>query len=120
MESENIIYFEVNNWFAGRDFPDDEPFISWLRNDLKIQFRNEQWVKENRLCVVADFVDMSQNFCVTATKDWVEKNCPNLLTDYTKFLRNPDEDGIVYGQFGHEFLPYKEENIGITWDEKGL
>ena len=57
---------------------------------------------------------MSQHFCITATREWVEKNCPKLLTEYTKFLRYPDEDGDVQGRFGHWFLPYSEENFGIT------
>ena len=46
---EDIVYFELNNWFSGRDFPSDEPFISWMSNDLKIPFRNENWVKEIKL-----------------------------------------------------------------------
>ena len=112
-----IVYFELNNWFSGVDYPAAEPFISWMRDDLNIKFRNEEWVKENKLCVVESLVDMSSNYCITATKDWVEKNCPELLTKYTEFLREPDEDGYVYGRFGHEFLEYKEENIGITWQE---
>lgn len=116
----NIIYFELNNWFAGRDYPAKEPFLSWMRDDLNIKFRNNDWVKENKLCVVFDFIDMSQNFCITATREWVEQNCPDLLTEFTEFLREPDEDGYVYGQFGHEFLEYTEENIGIEEVELGL
>lgn len=111
----DIIYFELNNWFSGRDYPDDEPFISWMSNDLKIPFRSETWVKENKLCVVVSFIDMSQNFCITATKEWVEKNCPKLLTNYTEFLRYPDEDGDVERKFGQWFLPYSEENIGVKY-----
>ena len=86
-----------------------------MRNDLRIPFRNETRVKENRLCVVFSFIDMSQNFCITATREWVEKNCPKLLTDYKKFLRQPDEDGDVQGRFSQWFLPYSEENIGIKF-----
>lgn len=111
----NIVYFELNNWFSGRDFPNAEPFISWMRNDLNIPFRNDEWAKENELCIVACNVDMSQNFCVTATKRWVEENCPDLLTKYKEFLRYPDKYGDVYGRFGYEFLTYEEENIGVTW-----
>ena len=86
-----------------------------MRNDLRIPFRNETRVKENRLCVVFSFIDISQNFCITATREWVEKNCPKLLTDYKKFLRQPDEDGDVQGKFDQWFLPYSEENIGIKF-----
>lgn len=115
-----IIYFELNNWFSGRDYPAEEPFLSWLKDDLNIRFNNEEWVEENKLCVVRDLVDMSTNFCITATKEWVNENCPNLLTTYTQYLREPDEDGDVYGRFGHEFLEYCEENFGITEVDLGL
>lgn len=36
-----VIYFEVNDWSAGRDFPDCEPFNTWLDID-NLTFRNEQ------------------------------------------------------------------------------
>lgn len=108
-----VVYFELNNWFAGRDYPNEEPFLSWMRDDLNIKFDNDEWVKENKLCVVFDFVDMSQNFCITATKKWVENNCPKLLTTHTEYLRCPDEYGDVYGRFGHKFLEYNEDNFGV-------
>lgn len=118
MNNNKIVYFELNNWFAGEDYPNDEPFLSWMRDDLNIKFRNEKWVIENELCVVESIVDMSSNFCITAKKEWVEKNCPKLLTDYKEFLRYPDEDGEVYGRFGCHFLEWSKENFGITWDDE--
>lgn len=114
----DIVYFELNNWFSGRDYPNAEPFLSWLKNDLNLAFENEEWVKENQLCVLADVIDMSINFCISAKKEWVEKNCPELLTKYTDFLRYQDEDHVVYGRFGHVFLTYKEENIGVFWEDE--
>lgn len=112
----DVVYFELNNWFGGRDYPNDEPFNSWMCNDLNIKFRDKDWLKENKLCVVGTFIDMSQNFCITTTREWVEKNCPKLLTDYSMFLREPKEgETEVYGRFGHEFLEYNENNIGLTW-----
>lgn len=116
-----IVYFELNNWIEGEYYPDDEPFTMWFENDFSIYFNNKDWIKENKLCVVCTVIDMSLNFCITATKEWIEKNCPKLLTEYTQFLREVDEeDGCVYGQFGDEFLEYKEENIGIfySWNEE--
>lgn len=116
---EELVYFEVNNWFCGRDYPNCDPFIDWLSNDLNIKFRNDEWAKENKICVLASIVDMSNNFCVTATKKWVEENCPKLLEEEnSKFLRYPDEDGDVYGQFDNHFLEYKEYNFGVTWDDE--
>lgn len=112
----DAVYFELNNWMPGENYPNEEPFLAWLKNDLNLSFLNEDWVEKNQLCVVAAHVDMSVNFCVTAKKEWVEKNCPKLLTEYTQFLREPeDDDEMVYGQFGHEFLPYEEDNIGISF-----
>lgn len=114
-----VVYFELNNWTPGRHYPAEEPFLTWIGNDLSIHFNNEDWVKENKLCVVRHMIDMSMNFCITATKEWVEKNCPRLLTEHTSFLREPEEDGLVYGEFDDKFLEYSEENFGITevWDE---
>lgn len=109
----DIIYFELNNWFPEKHYPAEEPFTTWIGNDLNIYFNNEKWVKENKLCVVKSIIDMSVNFCITATREWVENNCPRLLTKYKKFLRHPNEDGDVYGQFDDKFLEYAEENFGI-------
>jgi len=107
----NAVYFELNNWYCGEHYPAEEPFLTWIQEFF---FDDEQWVKENRLCVVRGIVDQSANFCITATKEWVEANCPRLLTHHQKFLREPDEDGCVYGYWGDGFLSYTEENIGIT------
>lgn len=115
---EDIICFELNNWLAGRDYPDNERFRKWMGNDLHLFFKNEDWVKENKLCVVETLIDMSVNFCVTATKKWVEENCPELLTEYTNFLRTPDDKGEVYGSFNTHFLEYCDENIGITEEDE--
>lgn len=113
---DEIICFELNNWSRGKDYPDDEPFLTWIGNDFNIHFNDENWVRENKLCVVRSIIDMSVNFCITTTKSWVEKNCPKLLTEHTEFLRFPDKDGYIEGRFGNDFLEYKEKNIGITED----
>ena len=132
------VYFELNNWFAGRNYPNEEPFKSWCGNDLNLYFLNEDWVKENKLVVVADSIDMSIDWCITAPKEWVENNCPKLLSDestyvmingsngpfqeeykYSSFLRYPNKYGDICGIFGTPFLEYSEENIGIHfYDEE--
>lgn len=28
----DVAYFELNNWFADRDFPASEPSMSWMKN----------------------------------------------------------------------------------------
>ena len=115
---EDIIYFELNNWFEGSDYPDNDRFRKWMGNDLHLFFGDEDWVKENKLCVVETYIDMSVNFCVTATKKWVDDNCPELLSEYSKFLRVPDDEGDVCGRFGTIFLDYCDENIGVTYVEE--
>lgn len=35
MNSEKeVIYFELNNWFSGEHYPAEEPFTTWIGNDL--------------------------------------------------------------------------------------
>lgn len=143
---EEIIYFELDNWFCGRDYPNAEPFISWMGKDYGFCFGNDEWCKENKLCVEAGAIDMSTCFCISAPKSWVEKNCPKLLTDeecgsefvtehgdgngnwiketkyesckYSKFVCKPDEDGYVYGRISEwPFREYKEENFGVHWND---
>ena len=141
---EDIIYFELDNWFCGRDFPNAEPFITWMCNDGN-SFTDE-WCKKNKLCVEAGPIDMSLCFCVTAPRSWVEANCPKLLTEeecggysiisrwdeeknemvgeskyqsckYSKFVCKPNKDGDVYGRLSHwPFREYKEENFGVHWN----
>lgn len=43
---DDIICFELNNWFAGKDYPADEPFLSWMGNDLRLRFMDDDWVRE--------------------------------------------------------------------------
>lgn len=141
MDMEDVVYFELNNWFSGRDYPNEEPFITWCGDDCNLYFSNEAWVKANKLCVVESLVDMSVNWCITAQREWVEKNCPKLLSDesiyvevlrptpsressiqtiaypYKSFIRIPDEDGDVYGRFGTLFKEWSEDNIGIEYEE---
>lgn len=89
-----IIYFEINDWSAGRDFPDCEPFNTWLDID-NLTFRNEQWLIENKIIVVETIIDMSLNYCVTAPKEWVEKNCPCILDSKQMKIMKYLEDSVA-------------------------
>ena len=116
---QDIIYFELNHWCPEDYYPDCEPYVTWM-DDNVLQFRDQKWIKENKLVVVETLVDMSCNYCITAPREWVEKNCKEIITTHTKFLREPDENGNIYGQFGCPFLPYTEDNIGYWfagWDQ---
>ena len=145
-KSKDVIYFSVNNWFCGRDYPDTPNFRKWLGQDLNQYFDNDEWCKENKLCVYAGVIDMSFNYTVSASREWVEKNCPELLTDeeytyslqrsdysngkhswkteefkvkYSDFVYVPEEgeDTPDCDDFGMPFREYKEENFGSEYYE---
>lgn len=107
----DVIYFELNNWFRGRDYPPGEPFDSWIRT---YQLSNDDWCKENKICVRYGMIDMSDNYIITATREWVEKNCPSILAEYSDYMRVPDENGEVLDPICGRYKTYCEENIGIT------
>lgn len=146
MEKNDVIYFSVNNWFRGRDYPDTPKFRKWLGNDLRQKFMSDKWCKKNKLCVYQGAIDMSCNYTVSAPREWVEKNCPELLTDkeYTYIIRSQCGDGkggsivkdeehkkkysdFVYDpklveegecdRFDMPFREYKEENFGCEYYE---
>lgn len=100
MKNKDVIFFSVNNWFPGRDYPDTPNFKKWLGNDLNQRFSNDDWCKENKLCVYAGVIDMSFNYTISAPKEWVEKNCPELLTDdeYTYILRETRHKKHIFGK----------------------
>ena len=116
---QDIVYFELNNWENGNTYPDCEPYLTWM-DDRILQLSDKEWIEKNKLAVVETYVDMSCNYCVTAKREWVEKNCNEILTTNTQFLRFPNENGMIYGQFGCPFMEYSEENIGYWyagWDK---
>ena len=105
----NLIYFELNDWWAGRDYPEAEPFMTWMNIDTWDKyFRNEKWIAANHLSIVEQTLDQSNNFCITATKEWVEKNCPSLLAQYREFCVLPEDTNECYGRWGTRFLNYDE------------
>lgn len=137
---EEIIYLEFNNWFGGRDYPMTPKIERLIRGCERGSFLfNDQWCKEQKICVKVGNIDMSCHFCITAPKSWVEENCPECLTDdeydvnfiiydnngphgktehysYSRFRREAQNgDDTVYGRFGWTFLEYKEENFGSVW-----
>ena len=101
MKKQDVVYFSVNNWFSGRDYPPLECFHKWLGDDLNQNFRSDEWCKENKLCVYYGCVDMSSNYTVSAPREWVEKNCPELLTDdeYTYIIRQSKYKKKLFGGY---------------------
>lgn len=139
--NEEIIYFELDNWFCGRDYPNAQPFIDWIGKDYNFYFGNDEWCKENKLCVEAGPIDMSTCFCISAPKSWIEENCPKLLTDEEcgsyyiiqsvddnkQWVTEKKYESCKYSKFicknkkgrisGWPFREYKEENFGVHWND---
>ena len=138
----DIVYLEFNNWFGGRDYPEIPNIKDWVGKCDHLNYNSplfdDEWCKEQKICVAVGNIDMSCNFCITAPREWAEKNCPECLTDDTytvdfqiqgkdgikiktetysfkQFRHEPNKYGDVYGRFGWPFLEYKEENFGRTW-----
>ena len=119
----DIIYFEIDHWCAGSDYPHCEPFISWMSNETSDSpLRDEEWVKKNKICVKIFPIDMSFDFMITAPRSFIEKECPALLKEENqKFIvtdkygdPNDPEDTPDSRYVGSDeyFLPYTDEYIG--------
>lgn len=76
----DVIYFELNNWFLGRDYPKDGILKDLVESH---QFSDDVWCRENKLCVLRGNVDMSINWCITAPREWAEKTVQNFLETRT-------------------------------------
>lgn len=126
MEKDKVIYFELNNWMSGDDYPDAEPFISWMDDTYDKDAGSSwirdpedfaNWCRDNELCVVYSLIDMSCNYCVSAKERWIKENCPELLTKYTEFIRELKDGQVTpYGRFGGHFKLYDKNNFGL-WIE---
>lgn len=110
MDKKEVIFISVNNWFSGRDYPPTKNFRKWLGDDLNQTFRNDAWAKENKLCIYYGIIDMSQNYTISAPREWVEKNCPELLTDeeYTYYTITSRPKKKIFG--GYEYEEVREEH----------
>ena len=75
-----LIKFTLNDWVAGRDYPDIEPINTWMSSkELRNFLCNDKWCKDNKLSVIFGIVDMSADFCIIAPKEWVQKVCPEII-----------------------------------------
>lgn len=122
MTNKDVIFFSVNNWFEGRDYPPTKNFRKWLGNDLTQIFENDEWCKKNKLCVYYGLVDMSQNYTISASREWVEKNCPELLTDdeYTYIVRRSKIKKKLFGGYKTiwEDIEYKKKYSDFVYVPK--
>lgn len=115
----NIIYFEIDDWCPGQNYPNCEPFLSWMSNETDgSPLRDEKWVKKNKICVKIFPIDMSIDFMITAPRSFIEKECPALLkkenqefivTNSDNLKDTPDSGYVGSNEY---FLPYTDEYIG--------
>ena len=125
---EELVYFELNNWTPDKDYPNKPQFTKWVGNVLTDSDNNEDWekdtfcdneyAKKNELVISFGLVDMSFDFCVVAKKSWVEKNCPSLLDEDSRFLAQKilDEENEEYeSHWGLPFLEYNHDNFGFHY-----
>lgn len=76
----NIICFEVNDWY---EYP--KYFDEWFHSDKHAKtflVDLDKYAKENKLCIKVQTIDMAANMTITAPREWVEKNCPELFEQY--------------------------------------
>lgn len=99
----NLIYFEINE----TDYPPIEPFLSWMQYS---QFRDIEWIKQNKLSVIESVEPNAavHYFCITAPKEWVESNCPTLLEEDITYCLLPEDENECYNQYDIKFLNYNE------------
>lgn len=81
--NKDVVYFELNNWFSGRDYPNAEPFITWICEN---KFSNDEWLKENKLVCVKSYVDMSMNFVLLLLVNGLKKIVQNLSVESMKII----------------------------------
>lgn len=144
MKTNDVIYFSVRNNILGEDYPITLNFINWLAYNNQY-FLNDEWTRENKLCVYAGSIGTSLNYNISAPKSWVEKNCPELFTDdeysyygevyiknigktitrvfrkkFSDFLDHPNVHGdVIDHKIGWAYPEYNEENFGTRWYNKG-
>lgn len=106
----DVVFISVNNWFCGQDYPPTENFKKWLGDDLNQTFRSSKWAKENKLCIYHGLIDMSSNYTISAPIEWVEKNCPELLTndEYVYYTILQTQKKNLFGKY--EYVETREEN----------
>jgi len=117
--TETVVYLQINNWTPPEN---QERFLScYLEGSLTdwdVEYpegvvchtvdEEEQWMVDNKLCINNDVYDMSSHYWITTTKEWIEKNFPELLCDASETGKD-----WLYKNDRKYFLKYMPENYGI-------
>ena len=116
MEQQEIIYFEINNWFCGRDYPPIEPFKTWVHTN---RFSNDAWCKENKLVVMTGPIDIIMHTNKeTGKREDIEEKHTKKFSDFLCFPDEGDEPGEIHGHIADDWWcpEYCEANFGVTWN----
>lgn len=113
--NKEIVYFHMATKGAGENsYPPIEPFITIMNNENDISsVFDDEWAKENEVCITMECFNTFIKFYITATKDWVEKNYPTLLTEHKEYLKYPDDENNTYTTKKNKYLKYEPENFGV-------
>lgn len=125
----DIVKFYINNWepdcpetCQGIDIFSKECFVTeyihiFGDSFYEFKFTDDDWCREQKICVLNDIADQSTDSFVVAPREWVEKNWPEIINsewDYTNkpspFLSHPrltNPEDI--------WLDYCEDNFGCDW-----
>lgn len=114
----DIVYFACNDWH-----PDPKESYNICYNYLgsytsckeeeivnKTIDESEKWVKDNRMCVNWEIIDMSTSYYITAPRKVFETYFKELLP----FIKNEPYDFMWIGD-NKCFLEHKEENFGFHY-----
>lgn len=108
MRTGTVVYFQCNDWnpypdAAYRfiyDYIEGPVYAEHESSVIKSRDEQDKWIKENDLCINSDIYDMSIEYWVTTTKEWLAENFPELLQFA---MEEPDDEW---------FLKYEESNVG--------
>lgn len=81
-----MIHFKVNNWDSDY-YPDSEPFYTWMDDNCELLKQSLNWDK-SQVQVICYNNDMSLEYIVSATEEWIQENCPAILN--SRFIIDED------------------------------
>ena len=113
----DIVYFACNDWNPN---PKESMnlcynyLMSYNPDNKDIVNKNleetEQWLKDNKICINCEVVDMSVSYYITAQRKVFETYFVELLP----FIKNEPYDFMWKGD-NKCFLEFREENIGFNF-----
>ena len=111
-ENKQLVYFTVDNWSPGVDYPRCDNFENLYREDLDaFAFIDNEYCKENKLAVYCTTLDMSIAFTVVAPIGWCVKNSPEIIGSYWDETAKPGKNNWKESIYGLPYPEYKEKNF---------